>query len=62
MKNIGEINMRHIKICKPRLYGNQKNLKVQISDSEFELKRQRRLLLISGGHGCVPTGNIIDRG
>ena len=53
---------QHIKICKPRLNVNQKNLKDKYSDSEFELKRKRQLLLISGGHGCVPTGNIIDRG
>lgn len=51
--------MKHIKICKPRSI-EAKPTEDQKSEGN-KVRVVKTNLLSSEGHGCVPTGNIIDR-
>ena len=52
--------MKHIKICKPKMFTNKTSIKEKEKDFGAS-KTSRAVVIQTQGLGCVPTGNIIDR-
>jgi hypothetical protein len=51
--------MKHIKICKPKSVEAKNSV---LSKTGAKKAREvKSSILMTEGHGCVPTGNIIDR-
>ncbi len=51
--------MKHIKLCKPKSIESKNSFESKIKDKKS--KGVKSSILMTEGHGCVPTGNIIDR-
>jgi hypothetical protein len=52
--------MKHIKICKPKLFSKKKA--IRSSSPEVKLADGLKTNIpTTEGLGCIPTGNIVDR-
>jgi hypothetical protein len=61
MKNIGEISMKHVKVCKPKSLEAKENNVNKATTGTTKVAAKKTTVLSTEGLGCVPTGRIIDR-